>query len=66
MSNTSYFWSIGFVVQKNQTLSHLPGNLVFSLGVGRETQEQAPQHPLRKVTSAQAVVFPLAAARLKV
>lgn len=53
-------------MQKSQTLSYLPGNLVFSLGVGRETQEQAPQHPLRKVTSAQAVVFPLAAARLKV
>lgn len=53
-------------MQKNQTLSQLPGNLVFSLGVLRETHEQAPQHPFWKVTSAQVVVSPLAAARLKV
>lgn len=53
MSNTSYCWWIGFVVQKNKTLSWLPGNLVFSLGMLRETQEQASQDPLWKVTSTQ-------------
>jgi len=52
MSNMSYRWSIVFTVQKKLSLCQLPGNLVFSLGMLRETQEQAPQHPLRKVTSA--------------